>query len=64
MTGSQPNVSYQPSAEELANAEAAKETKLNTLQDTAKQQTERLYRLFGAGAALSGSGSAPILSGL
>ncbi len=47
--------SYQPSPQEIAAQKAAENDKINSIQDNLRSETERLFRVYGARSALSGS---------
>jgi hypothetical protein len=47
----------QPTAEELAAADAARRDKLTSTQDYLTRATDQLFRLYGARAAAGGGGS-------
>lgn len=46
---------YQPSQQEVAAQTAAENDKIGAIQDNLRGETERLFRLYGARSALSGS---------
>lgn len=45
---------YQPSAQEIAAQKAAENDKIEGIQGRLQDDTERLFRIFGAKSALSG----------
>ena len=46
---------YQPSAQEIAAQKAAENDKIESIQDKLRSDTERMFRVFGAKSALSGT---------